>query len=223
MASSHIQRLSAEDSPCTAGSETRFCIFVLCQSCSKVSRGLSRSEPCTQQQTPQSALGLFPHKGAHASQSPAGTDKGSGEAAPPRCFFAASSPRRRPRGWGGNAPPRFSDRAYAREHLRACGAAQQHHQALKRFRRIGNRSAGGTADFCSVQTTESQSVVAAIPHISDNLGRGSRRSAGSESPTVLSGACCADSWYVCLVRGTRASARAAARLYACCGSGGQCC
>ena len=85
--------------------------------------------------------------GAHASQSPAGTDKGSGEAAPPRCFFAASSPRRRPRGWGGNAPPRFSDRASAREHLRACGAAQQHHQALKRFRRIGNRSAGGTADF----------------------------------------------------------------------------
>ena len=108
----------------------------------------SRSEPCTPQQTPQSALGLFPHKGAHASQSPAGTDKGSGEAAPPRCFFAASSPRRRPRGWGGNAPPRFSDRASAREHLRACGAAQQHHQALKRFRRIGNRSAGGTADSC---------------------------------------------------------------------------
>ena len=88
----------------------------------------------------------LPKKGTHASQSPAGTDKGSGEAAPPRCFFAASSPRRRPRGWGGNAPPRFSDRAYAREHLRACGAAQQHHQALKRFRRIGNRSAGGTAD-----------------------------------------------------------------------------
>eukprot|EP01043_Picozoa_sp_COSAG02_P001897 COSAG02_NODE_42_length_46522_cov_109.704478_10_plen_180_part_00 len=114
---------------------------------SALPRGLSRSEPCTQQQTPQSALGLFPHKGAHASQSPAGTDKGSGEAAPPRCFFAASSPRRRPRGWGGNAPPRFSDRASAREHLRACGAAQQHHQALKRFRRIGNRSAGGTADY----------------------------------------------------------------------------
>eukprot|EP01043_Picozoa_sp_COSAG02_P052140 COSAG02_NODE_5577_length_4217_cov_2.366926_1_plen_1095_part_10 len=36
------------------------------------------------------------------------------------------------------------------EHLRACGAAQQHHQALKRFRRIGNRSAGGTADIFSV-------------------------------------------------------------------------
>ncbi len=82
----------------------------------------------------------------HASQSPAGTDKGSGEVAPPRCFFAATSPWRRPRGWGGNAPPRFSDRASAREHLRACGVAQQHHQALKRFKRIGNRSAGGTAD-----------------------------------------------------------------------------
>eukprot|EP01043_Picozoa_sp_COSAG02_P004203 COSAG02_NODE_108_length_36286_cov_19.437478_6_plen_253_part_00 len=91
------------------------------------------------------------HLKFHASQSPAGTDKGSGEAAPPRCFFVASSPRRRPRGWGGNAPPRFSDRASAREHLRACGAAQQHHQALKRFRRIGrigNRSAGGTTAEC---------------------------------------------------------------------------
>ena len=115
----------------------------------------SRSEPAHNNQTPQSALGLFPHKGAHASQSPAGTDKGSGEAAPPRCFFAASSPRRRPRGWGGNAPPRFSDRASAREHLRACGAAQQHHQALKRFRRIGNRSAGGTADSESLSSHSS--------------------------------------------------------------------
>ena len=71
-------------------------------------------------------------------------------------------------GWGGNAPPRFSDHASAREHLRACGAAQQHHQALKRFRRIGNRSAGGTADSTKIWTANarhsSDVVIHADPH-----------------------------------------------------------
>eukprot|EP01043_Picozoa_sp_COSAG02_P002065 COSAG02_NODE_46_length_45443_cov_36.731497_17_plen_156_part_00 len=50
-----------------------------------------------------------------------------------------------------NLPPRL-----AREHLRLGRAAQQHNQALKRFKRIGNRSAGGTADSIGVKCIDSR-------------------------------------------------------------------
>ena len=102
----------------------------------------------------------------------------SGEAAPPRCFFAASSPRRRPRGWGGNAPPRFLDPRLAREHLRLGRAAQQHNQALKRFKRIGNRSAGGTA--------ESKAGGRPPRGTAGTYPRPQRRSYGTQSPIQFS-------------------------------------
>jgi hypothetical protein len=94
---------------------------------------------------------------AELQASPAGTDGGAekqrgGPHALLRGFHYYSSG---PRGWGGNAPPRFLDPRLAREHLRLGRAAQQHNQALKRFKRIGNRSAGGTADGRAVYVSRS--------------------------------------------------------------------
>eukprot|EP01043_Picozoa_sp_COSAG02_P012913 COSAG02_NODE_508_length_20916_cov_162.483691_20_plen_235_part_00 len=116
--------------------------------------------------------------GAHASLPTVGTDGGAekqrgGPRALLRGFRYYSSG---PRGWGGNAPPRFLDPRLAREHLRLGRAAQQHNQALKRFKRIGNRSAGGTAECCMNRRGELASSGPA-PRVVVARGRAPRRHA----------------------------------------------
>ncbi len=100
--------------------------------------------------------------------------------------------RRRPRGWGGNAS--------AREHLRACGAAQQHHQALKRFRRIGNRSAGGSAD--SIRSGTSFYMPGDVR---------AKRARPANTHGAAATRACIDAPRVYRVRGTRAGRSPAAR------------